>query len=298
LAEETSSDQGEIRLVARWGQERRLEFIDFRLLWEGRFNRGDLVEFFGISIQQASLDMARYMDIAPENVEYDKSEKVYVARPNFVPALSTVDSTRYLDELHALKSKVIDANSSFIGWSPTVGVLEHPARKVPMSVLLRVLGAIRKKLALEIEYQSMSAPEPKRRWISPHALANDGFRWHMRSYCHSRNQFADFVFARVLNTFEERASDANPEEDVAWHTMVKLVLAPHPALTEAQKRAIELDYGMVDGMVVMESRQALLFYTLNQFGFKKEGKDVEDGRARQVVLQNRDEVMSFLKYGE
>ena len=46
--------------VARWGQERRLEFIDFRLYWEGRINRSDLIDFFGISVPQASLDLAKY----------------------------------------------------------------------------------------------------------------------------------------------------------------------------------------------------------------------------------------------
>jgi hypothetical protein len=44
---------------AGWGQERRLEFIDFRVLWDGRINRAELVEFFGTSIQQASHDLAK-----------------------------------------------------------------------------------------------------------------------------------------------------------------------------------------------------------------------------------------------
>ena len=38
----------------RWGTERRLEFIDFRLYWEGRVNRADLTREFGISVPQAS----------------------------------------------------------------------------------------------------------------------------------------------------------------------------------------------------------------------------------------------------
>ena len=38
----------------RWGIERRLEFIEFRLYWEGRVNRADLTSVFGISTVQAS----------------------------------------------------------------------------------------------------------------------------------------------------------------------------------------------------------------------------------------------------
>ena len=31
-----------------WGVERRLEFIEFRLFWEGRVNRADLIDTFGV----------------------------------------------------------------------------------------------------------------------------------------------------------------------------------------------------------------------------------------------------------
>ena len=52
----------------RWGVRRRLEFIDFRLFWDGRFNRSDLSATFGISPQQASGDIAQYEKIAPANL--------------------------------------------------------------------------------------------------------------------------------------------------------------------------------------------------------------------------------------
>lgn len=52
----------------RWGIERRLEFIDFRLFWEGRINRSDLTDQFGISTPQASADLARYQEMAPSNL--------------------------------------------------------------------------------------------------------------------------------------------------------------------------------------------------------------------------------------
>ena len=49
----------------KWGVERRLEFIEFRLFWEGSINRADLVEFFGVSVPQASKDLALYQERAP-----------------------------------------------------------------------------------------------------------------------------------------------------------------------------------------------------------------------------------------
>ena len=59
------SNRGGASLPAKWGQAQRLEFIEFRLYWEGKLNRRDLIDFFGISTPQASLDLARYMEFAP-----------------------------------------------------------------------------------------------------------------------------------------------------------------------------------------------------------------------------------------
>jgi hypothetical protein len=56
-----------------WGVERRLEFIEFRLFWEGRVNRSDLMEVFGVSVNQASTDLNRYLGMAPNNMLYCRS---------------------------------------------------------------------------------------------------------------------------------------------------------------------------------------------------------------------------------
>ena len=66
-----------------WSVERRLEFIDFRLYWEGRINRIDLKNFFGISIPQASADLRKYQELAPKNIDYDKKNKHYFATEKF-----------------------------------------------------------------------------------------------------------------------------------------------------------------------------------------------------------------------
>ena len=85
--------------TGHWGQERRLEFIDFRLLWEGRLNRADITTFFRISVPQASLDLAKYQEIAPRNMVYDRTQKAYVTTPDFKPVFSSFDSNHYLNEL-------------------------------------------------------------------------------------------------------------------------------------------------------------------------------------------------------
>ena len=61
----------------RWGVEQRLEFIEFRLYWEGQINRADITEQFGVSVPQASKDISLYEEKAPGNLVYDKSDKRY-----------------------------------------------------------------------------------------------------------------------------------------------------------------------------------------------------------------------------
>jgi hypothetical protein len=63
--------------------EQRLRFIDFLLGQYGSVNRTALVDYFGISTPCASMDFAKYMAIAPENITYDKSAKAYVTSANF-----------------------------------------------------------------------------------------------------------------------------------------------------------------------------------------------------------------------
>lgn len=89
----------------RWGVRRRLEFIDFRLFWDGRFNRSDMAETFGISAQQASADIARYEREAPNNLTYDRAEKAYRRTENFAPAFIGETVERYLLQLVAIENR-------------------------------------------------------------------------------------------------------------------------------------------------------------------------------------------------
>lgn len=276
----------------RWGQERRIEFIDFRLHWDGRVNRSDLIEFFRISVPQASLDFARYLELAPQNIEYDRSEKAYLATPQFQPLVAAGEAKGYLNQLLGVSSQVLEREASFLGWTPPLGAVSFPGRKIEASVLRRVLAAIRRKRMLQVEYQSMNRSNPTVRAISPHAVGFDGFRWHVRAYCHERNDFRDFVFAQILNVASDEESTADPLTDAAWTNMVDVILAPHPDLKEGQRRAIELDYGMQDGRISFQTRQALLFYVLRRLGLDRPAQGTP--QSQQIVLVNRNALQPFL----
>src|SRR5690606_29375187 len=108
----------ENRSDLRWGVERRLEFIEFRLFWEGHVNRGDLMDMFGISVQQASTDLNRYLGLAPDNMSYDKSAKAYVRGSDFTPLFLKPDASRYLAQLRSVADSILDRADAWIGSLP------------------------------------------------------------------------------------------------------------------------------------------------------------------------------------
>lgn len=276
----------------KWGQGRRLEFVDFRLHWDGRLNRSDLTDFFNISVPQASLDIARYLELAPGNAAYDRSSKVYLATGQFIPLFPTNAPDRYLSELLAQATDIIRPEQSFIGWVPPVATVPSPIRSIPSAALVTLLSAIRRNTRVSIRYQSMSSVEPNERVISPHAIAHDGFRWHVRAYCERRKAFIDFVIARMLHIVGTDSPGKNATDDEAWHRIVQLVLCANPALAEAHRRVIELDYGMTAGAVELNCRQALLYYALKRLGLLDTSKAKPE--QQQIVLKNLDEIGEFL----
>lgn len=278
--------------AASWGQERRLQFIDFRLRWEGRINRTDLTEYFGISVPQASIDIAKYLELAPDNTQYDKSSKTYTVGANFKALYQRSSAQRYLAELLATKAGIIDKSGTFIGVAPDMDWPMPPWRTVNEQTVEAVVTAIREKTTVMVSYQSMSSSDASPRIISPHALGNDGFRWHVRAYCHRRERFSDFLLARILSIEPGDPSPINPAEDAVWATVLSLVLAPNPGLPPEKRRVIELDYGMKDGHAVLQCRQALLYYTLRRLGLHTTSAD--DPVAQQIFLMNRDELQPFI----
>ena len=278
---------------SRWGQERRLEFIDFRLQWDGRLNRSALTDFFGISVPQASADIARYQDLRPGNMEYDRSQKAYLRRDKFLPAFPVSHPSRFLNELLATAVGILPRDATFIGWWPSVAVAAMPSRELNVDVLSALLRAIRRGLGLRVNYQSMSRTEPTNRIITPHALAFDGFRWHVRAYCHVRNQFLDFVIARILRIEGDESAGPGPDQDEEWWTSVTLEIAPNPGLNLARRRVVELDYGMRDGRLELTCKQALLFYSLKQLGLDANGPTKPE--EQQIVLLNRGDVEAYVR---
>jgi hypothetical protein len=271
-----------------WSQQRRLEFIEFRLSWDGRVNRSDLIEVFGISMPQASLDLRMYSQLAPKNSVYDPSRKTYLRAPDFQAQLADESAGPYLAGVLGTTLGEASLDPAYLGWKPPVAVVAFPSRHVDSQVLRDVVTAIKNSWSLDIDYQSMSRPVSTVRRVTPHALGFDGFRWHFRAYCHEHSEFRDFLLARILRVAATVELAVDPASDAEWSHMMDIVLEPHPELSTAQRRAVELDYGMEAGRVTMQVREALLFYFLRRLGL--DHSDNSTPRSRHIVWSNRDDV--------
>lgn len=283
----------------RRGVARRMEFIEFRLAWEGSIQRSHLVSFFKISIQQASTDLNRYMAFAPTNMEYDPRRRTYVATKQFKPLFVSRDSDSYLSPLLSVGIGLRNKDETFIGWLPDLGSIPSFKRWVDPNVLFELLGAMRYKRDLFVRYHSITRGQVMTRWLAPHALGFDGLRWFVRAYCHLRNMFRDFTLTRIAEVVDQRAGDIDPSQDTVWNRFVQLKIGPHPRLAEGQKKIVELDYGMSDGQKAIEIRGALLFYLLRRLGIEKESDSTDNNPdINQIVLLNRTEVEEVLKQNE
>lgn len=281
----------------RWGVERRLEFIEFRLLWEGGINRADITERFGVSVPQASKDLSLYQTLAPENMIYDRSAKRYLAAAHPRPRFLKPDSDRYLSQLRSVADGALARQEAWLAKPPPSEVVPLPHRHVSIDILRAVLGAIRERRALEIRYQSMSRqrPQPTWRWISPHAFAFDGKRWHVRAFCHIDRIFKDFLLPRFLKTHATAGAEAGPAHDTVWNEFVVVALMPHPGLTDDQKRVVAQDYGMRAGRLEAKVRLALLYYLLRELGLSDLTGEKRPAREQHVVLADPEEVRCALR---
>lgn len=278
-----------------WGVERRLEFIEFRLFWEERINRGDLISFFNISVPQASADFSKYQELAPGNMIYDNKGKYYYVSPDFKPVLIAPSAEQYLVRYIVETSGLLQRHKSFLGFIPPADTVPLPWRRVDPIILRDILRAIKKQKAIAIEYQSMSRPEKLTRWVSPHALGFDGNRWHCRAYCHIDEVFKDFVLGRILNISAERDSKIDPKTDIEWESFITVKVGPHPQLSEGQKKIIEREYGMTNGEASIVVRRAMLYYLISRIGLTR-GYD-KTLQKPLIVLLNTEEVQEALGPG-
>jgi hypothetical protein len=270
----------------RLGVAQRFEFIEWRAYWVGRINRKDLEDRFDISTPQASVDLRRYQEAAPGNIEYDSTEKSYVATDGFNPQFLKLIPERYLLQLHAFELGAIRKSDTWFGEIPPTSVTPTLLRGPEAYVLRAIVNCIRMNGAIDINYQSLTKTAV--RTICPHALAYDGYRWHIRALSLEHNEYRDYVLGRILSVSNPVSCNSNSSDDREWQTEYTLTLIAHPKLSPQQKAAIEHDFKFKNGELAIPMRFALAYYFINRYNLDLRNDEIPPQRA-QIYLKNYDE---------
>lgn len=280
-----------------WGRRKRLEFIEFRLLWDGRVNRSDLKSAFEMSEQQASIDLATYDLFAPGNLVYDVRDKAYRRGDGFKPRFVAELTDRFLLQLMALRTNQIPKRETYFGDLLPGKVAALPHEPTRWDIVMWIARAIRQGREIEIDYASLNPKSKKKRHVAPHALGFGSGRWHMRAWSREHNEFRDYAFDRVNDVKDAGASPINPEWDRAWQESLPLVIAPNPQLPEEVQKVVSMERGMRKGKLLVELPIALCFYLINDLNLDLAekvrwgdgtGKSVRPHRL-QLVLLNWDD---------
>ena len=241
-------------------QRERLAYIDFRLYFFGEIGRPDLIERFGVAPAGATRDLALYREIAPQNITFDGSNKIYRIGQAFAP-LFDHSSQRVLSALALGFGDGVNNAMQPLLPCESPSALSNPR----MDVLAPVCRAIHAKRPIAIRYHSMSSGESER-VIVPFALVDSGLRWHVRAFDRKSGEFRDFVVTRIeASTLldEEPQANEQPDNDIQWTRIVELDFVPHPRLERPE--IIKMDYGMTDGSIRMRVRAAVAGYMLQHW---------------------------------
>ena len=273
-----------------WTQTRRFEFIEWKLFWDGALNRSDLEATFEISTPQASVDLRRYRELAGDNIEYDGTSRSFRPTPDIKPSFLKASADRLLIQLRALLTGALPRREVWFRDLPSIDMAPDIARHVDADCLRLILNAIQTKQCVEIRYQSLT--NSRTRQIAPHALAFDGYRWHVRAWACDRDDFRDFVLTRIDKIDAGPKADFDPADDLEWNTKITLDLRPHAGLTEEQSLAIQRDYAMEDGRRAIEVRLSMAYYFIRRMNLDL--TDLPPARA-QIRLQNLSEVSQAIE---
>jgi predicted DNA-binding transcriptional regulator YafY len=242
----------------------RLKSIELIAYWEGRLITTRIMGLFGVSRQQVSKDIRLYnTKYNLDALVHDPAVKGYVPVPQFSPVLTK----SHINEYMSLFASLGNPSTALILLTEfNVAAVQLPDRAVQPEVVRPLIRACHLKESLKIRYASMSHPKVHTRTISPHTLVYSGFRWHVRAFCHTRQDFRDFVVSRFESTPE--ACDVlapNIDEDRLWQEEVVLRIEPNKSLSAGQMRLIEADFKMTQGQFSLTVKKALAHYTLQRF---------------------------------
>ncbi|WP_143870137.1 WYL domain-containing protein [Catenovulum sediminis] len=170
------------------------------------------------------------------------------------------------------------------------GVLGVPRISAPnIDVLTHLTRAVANKKAVKINYCAASRASETVE-IVPHSFVDNGIRWHIRSYDKTNKRFWDFVIGRIESITESSSEvtiDESMQSDHQWNRMVRLELIAHPNIENLHnKKAIEFEYGMEEGRLIIQVRAAVAGYWLRMWNVDSSLDHSLEEKSFQLCLNN------------
>jgi hypothetical protein len=239
-------------------QRDRLAYIEFRLWFLGDACRRDLMERFGIAPAMATRDFTAYRELAPENIDFDGSRKVYVPTERFTPVFEHLP-----DRVLSAISRGFGDGDDRQGGSYLPCELPLRLNRPTLQELAVVTRAIHQHQVLLVKYHSLQRGTAKRE-VVPHALVDSGLRWHTRVFDRETGEFRDLVISRIEAATPMPKEEILPHEmahaDKEWNRQIDLVLMVHPAVVRPE--IVQRDFGMRRGELHVSVRAAIAGYVL------------------------------------
>lgn len=284
-----------MRLDVKWATRQRLQYIEVMAFYTGVVSRSDVARAFGISDPAATKDLKLYSDLVPGNLVYTQSVFGFVPSADFSPAFADLSPAAVLP--------VISANLAVAGGPygqeriyglPTAS-LPLPARMPSREVLAQITRAIHGYRKLKVSYRSLSDRDSSEsRILEPHALVDNGLRWHVRAYSTDTYDFRDFVLSRFLEAeCLDEPAESSAEYDEDWVETLTLKLGPHAGLDAQKRQSLLLDYGASGEVIEVDVRRALIGYVLQRLSVDTTRDHSLNPQAYQLMLLNREEIEPF-----
>ena len=278
----------------RWEQLLRYRYIELISLWEGRLTTRKLCETFGIGRQQANKDLSSYRrSLKCGDLIYDAVARHYSPSEDFAPILTLGLASEYL-QLAAQQSDVQRILGNLPVTVASVEAVNAPSRELAAELLRPIIQAMTEHRRIDVDYVSLNNPDREGRIIVPHTLVWTGYRWHVRAWCEKNQDFRDFVLSRFRG--EADLMDISPrliDQDEDWQHIVTLEIEPDSRLSPEQQEVVAHDYNMSNGRLELQVRAKLAPYLLQLLNVNTDTL-LEDPRAQQLVLTNRDNLNTWL----
>lgn len=267
----------------KWGVKQRLIHIEMCLYWKSRLTTNMLIKAFDIHRRQAGLDIAKYQDLATDNITYNPSKRCYEPTSTFKPLFIQETTSEYLQWFQLQATNITEELPYHLQGMPC----ELPVYQVKHSVLKAITyvidhnkirhggagaasQAFKGEKAIRLNFIDESAAPSI---LVPHALTKLGNQWFIRGMDLPTSAFILLEVTPIFNTevvdlISLSSSYINrllfkgikAGEDDLWNEIYQITIKINPELNLSERMRLHIEecYQLTHGTLIINMRTALL----------------------------------------